>query len=52
MRNYDKIKQMSLEELAECICRRDFEDDGRYCTDEIDCAECTKEWLKEEAKEQ
>lgn len=51
--NFEKIKSMTLEEMAESAnpffaCPYGFKSES--CAD-VDCIECTKEWLKREAKE-
>lgn len=49
MTNYEKIKQMSIDEMAYSImCPYDTDPD--MCG-KNDCIKCTKEWLEEEAKE-
>lgn len=50
---FDKIKSMTLEEMAESTipffaCPYGF--DLNYCKDH-DCIKCTKEWLEREVKE-
>ena len=49
MTNYEKIKNMTIEEMAEIFCVIDF-DVNKKCS-ENDCTTCAKEWLKAEAKE-
>lgn len=53
MTNFDKIKSMTLEAMAEstipfldCPYGLNYED----CDDD-DCIECTKEWLEREVEE-
>lgn len=49
MTNYEKIKQMSIEEMAYTImCPYGTDDD--ICNGN-DCINCTKEWLEQEAEE-
>ena len=48
MTNYEKIKNMTIEEMAKMICKIDF-DVNEKCPD-CDCIYCAKEWLKEEIK--
>lgn len=50
--NFEKIKSMTLEEMAESAnpffaCPYGF--DLNYCKDR-DCVKCTKKWLKREVK--
>lgn len=49
MTNFEKIKNMTIEEMAEVFCIIDF-DVNKKCPD-CDCTSCAKEWLKAEAKE-
>lgn len=49
MTNYEKIKNMTIEEMAEIFCKIDF-DVNEKCPD-CDCTSCAKEWLKAETKE-
>ena len=46
MTNYEKIKNMSIEEMAEIFCKKDF-DANEKCP-ECDCISCNKEWLESE----
>ena len=49
MTNYDRIKQMSIDEMAYTImCPYGAEVD--IC-DGVDCIECTKAWLEQEEEE-
>lgn len=53
MTNFEKIKAMTLEEMAESTilffaCPYSF--DLNYCKDH-DCIKCTKEWLEQEVEE-
>ena len=58
MANYEKIKNMSVEEIAKFIneCGHDF---PPYCyyekainvTCDQNCLECAKQWLKQEEEE-
>jgi len=47
MTNYEKIKQMSIDEMAEFIGECD------YCNNDLECNgncdECCKKWLESEA---
>lgn len=49
MTNYEKIKNMSIEEMAKMFCKGDFDanEECSYC----DCTICTKEWLESEIEE-
>ena len=49
MTNYEKIKNMSIDEMAKIICKIDF-DANEECP-RCNCTFCTEEWLKAEAKE-
>lgn len=55
MTNYEKIKQMSVEELAEqfeeCICSHIQSYNVNYCNGKNDCENCVVDWLQEEAEE-
>lgn len=44
MTNYEKIKNMTIDEMAKIICKRDF-DANEKCPS-CNCTICTKEWLK------
>lgn len=53
MTNFEKIKQMSVEELVEVI-------NGGHCGEQYDkckchiietCAECTRDWLESKVEE-
>ena len=47
MKNYEKIKEMSLAELAEVImCPH-----GIPCELGMDCSKCCEAWLMEEAED-
>lgn len=53
MTNFEKIKSMTLEEMAESAnpffaCPYGFKNGS--CAD-VDCIECTKEWLEREVEE-
>lgn len=49
MTNYERIKQMSIDEMAYTImCPYDFDTD--MCK-ERNCIDCTKEWLEMEVEE-
>lgn len=49
MTNYDRIKQMSIDEMAYTImCPYDIEPD--ICNND-NCIKRTKEWLEQEAEE-
>lgn len=48
--NADKIREMSIEELAEIImCPYDSEPE--YCVGPGNCMGCCKKWLESEAEE-
>lgn len=48
MTNYEKVKQMSIDEMAYTLmCPYDA--DGDTCVD--NCIECTRQWLEKEAEE-
>lgn len=50
MTNYEKIKQMSVEEMAEklpCPYNEYYLD----CNKDCDCKKCCKEWLESEVEE-
>lgn len=49
MTNYEKIKNMTIEEMAEIFCKIDF-DVNEKCP-ECNCASCTKQWLESETEE-
>ena len=49
MTNYERIKQMSIEEMAYTIMCP-YETDPDICN-EYDCIKCTKEWLEMEVDE-
>ena len=47
--NYDRIKQMSVEDVAyRLMCP--YETDPDICNED-DCIKCTKEWLEHEVEE-
>lgn len=51
MTNYEKIKQMSVKEMAFMLmCPYNTDPDICICN-EINCIKCTKEWLESEAEE-
>ena len=47
--NYDRIKQMSVDEMAYTIMCP-YDTDANMCN-EVDCIKCTKEWLESEVEE-
>lgn len=47
--NYERIKQMSIEEMAYTIMCP-YNTDADMCN-EVDCIGCTKEWLMKEVLE-
>ena len=49
MTNYDRIKQMSIEDMAYTIMCP-YETDPDICN-EYDCIKCTKAWLEMEVEE-
>lgn len=60
MKNFEKVRQMSIEELAFAMgCPVDIDDDFEYpsgcqiehpgTTNPISCINCTKTWLEAEA---
>lgn len=48
MTNYDRIKQMSIDEMAHTIMCP-YDTDANMCN-EVDCIKCTKQWLEQEAE--
>lgn len=47
MNNFQKIKSMSIDEMADFIyngCN------GRECIKDVDCYECIKQWLLQECE--
>lgn len=49
MTNYEKIKQMSVEEMAFMLmCPYDADPDK---CNKINCIKCTKQWLESEVEE-
>lgn len=54
MTNFEKIKQMSVEEIAKfLICPEEYDLNFKGCEGEYDrnCNECVKIWLEQEATE-
>ena len=53
MTNYEKIKAMTIEEMAECILDEFRVDcyDCEYYNDYGECRYCIKNWLESEAVE-
>ena len=55
MTNYEKIKQMSIEEIAELFpCPYQYilnEEECIHGWHEYDCIKCTKQWLESEVEE-
>lgn len=55
MTNFEKIKQMSVEELAERLGRATYCTtcyyDTSICEEKDNCTECMKEWLESEVSE-
>lgn len=49
MTNYEKLKQMSIDEIASIIMCP-YNTDANLCNG-VDCIKCTKEWLKLEVSE-
>ncbi len=60
MKNFEKIKEMSIEELALVMgCPADIDDDFEYppgcavwhpdTTSPVSCCSCIKSWLEQEA---
>ena len=48
MTNYERIKQMSIEEMASYFCIGGLSCPPSYCRDSK-CSECFKKWLESEA---
>ena len=49
MTNYERLKQMSIEEMSYTImCPYDTDTD--MCN-EVDCIKCTRQWLEQEVEE-
>ena len=48
MTNYEKIKQMSIDEMAYTIMCP-YNTDADLCN-VVDCIKCTKQWLEQEVK--
>ena len=52
MTNYERLKQMSIDEMAYTImCPYDFDTDMCKEFDCLGCIECTKQWLEMEVEE-
>ena len=52
MTNYDRIKQMSIEEMGYLLlCPYSTDDTDLFMCNKDDCIECTKAWLESEVKE-
>lgn len=49
--NGDRLRKMSDDELAKAIARKITSCYGCQATNELECAECVLEWLKEEKDE-
>lgn len=49
MTNYEKIKNMSIDEMAKIFCKQGFGINEK-CP-ECDCTICSKEWLESEIEE-
>lgn len=49
--NYDRIRNMSIEEMAYCndICPIEYGVIHKYCNN-AGCVECRKEWLESEVE--
>lgn len=52
MTNYERIKQMSIEEMARCkdICPFEFLGSIEICKIDGRCDECRKKWLETEVE--
>ena len=48
MTNYEKIKSLSIEQMAKILCKQDL-NILEECPN-FDCDTCMKKWLKEEAE--
>ena len=52
MTNYEKIKNMTVEQMADALKRLCPHDYGmKKCAEQSSCALCRKNWLESEAKE-
>lgn len=52
--NYDKIKHMSIDEVADmirCFVMCDTCPASNFCDTDVDCGETFKKWLESEAEE-
>ena len=52
MTHFEKLKAMTLEEMAECqdVCPFEYGVVGKYC-DTADCDKCRRIWLESEVQE-
>lgn len=51
MTNYERIKNMSVEEMITCINICPMEIESEYCK-KADCDACRKQWLKRKVTEE